>query len=405
MIDAEIVLRSLIGEPLVTVRRGRPNTIVEVSGDSAVVVTSRSPTGQRVPVAWLQDVLDRLGRGETLSLDPNSGSNSIGYRSSFLGAVLLTLPMIDVSDGSPPIAKLTPNYEAAPDVTAELELRLRMYADLVAGGGPERVAPGLLRSLGIYGGASGIWSDVARTRGIAGADAVTVGVLHTGRHYPDDLADSAALYHYPETRRPPGRDRSEIEATKAAGTLRLPVFVVLEEGSRRSVRKGWVATWDDEAQLFLIEFGVLPARVVRGDAVDSEPFELFESRQEMFRQTRGRPSQQRFKMQVLQRYGARCAFCDSAVREWLHAAHLAGDAESGSNDPRNGLPLCSNHHAAFDRGLVSVDPKDGRIYVRGYAVSELNVVRSDLAHLPAAPAVEALTYRWNLRASDDWLPV
>jgi hypothetical protein len=75
MIDAQIVLRSLIGEPLATVSRGRPNTIVEVSSDAAVVVTSRSPAGQRVPVAWLQEVLDRLGGGETLSLDPNSASS------------------------------------------------------------------------------------------------------------------------------------------------------------------------------------------------------------------------------------------------------------------------------------------------------------------------------------------
>jgi len=29
---------------------------------------------------------------------------------------------------------------------------------------------------------------------------VTVGVLHTGRHYPEDLAPDGIVYHYPVTR-------------------------------------------------------------------------------------------------------------------------------------------------------------------------------------------------------------
>jgi putative restriction endonuclease len=247
-----------------------------------------------------------------------------------------------------------------------------------------------------------VWNDVAHTRGIGDANSVTVGVLHTGRHYPGDLSDAALLYHYPETNRPAGRDRSEIEATRAAGRLRIPVFVILQEGTRRTVRKGWVATWDDEEQLFLIEFGSLPVRVPRGDNVDSDPFALFEDRQEVFRKTRGRPNQQRFKMQVVQRYGGCCVLCDSAVTEWLHAAHLAGDAESGSSDPRNGLPLCSNHHTAFDRGLISVDPSDGRVYLRGYSAADLDITRADLAHLPAQPAAEALWYRWKKREPEGW---
>jgi hypothetical protein len=169
-----------------------------------------------VPVAWLQDVLDRIQQGETIDIDPDD----VGYRSAFMGAVLRTLPMVLVSDASPPTAHLDPNYALSSDVLEELETRLRMYAELIAREGPASVSPATLRELGIYGGASGVWDDVARTRGIGGADSVTVGVLHTGRHYPDDLSDAALLYHYPETNRPTGRDRSEIEATKAAGRRR-----------------------------------------------------------------------------------------------------------------------------------------------------------------------------------------
>ena len=90
MIDAAIVLRSLVGERLATVTRGVPNTVLEVIGDEAVVGTSRSPTGRRVAIAEVQAAVDRLGNGEILAIDPQSGPASIGFRSSFIGAVLLS---------------------------------------------------------------------------------------------------------------------------------------------------------------------------------------------------------------------------------------------------------------------------------------------------------------------------
>jgi hypothetical protein len=399
MIDAEILARSLIGETLTTIT-GRPNTVVAAAGGNVTVATTRSPEGRPVAISWLQDVLDRLGVGEHVPIEPGS----VGYRSAFLGAVLLTLPMIEITNESPPIAAIDRGYPMRSDVLSELQVRLGMYADLLEAGGPESLAPNTLRSLGIYGGASGVWNDAGRTRGIGDADSVTVGLLHTGRHYPDDLSASAVRYHYPDTDRQPGRDRAEIEATKAAGRFRLPVFVVLQHSRSREVRKGWVAAWDDEAKEFLVEFGPEPVRLPRGDQVDNDPFELFEDREGVFRRTRGRPNQQRFHLQVLQRYGPRCALCGSAVGEWLHAAHLAGDAERGASDPRNGLPFCSNHHAAFDRGLVAISPANTRVYVNGYSASELGITTRDLSHLPAEPAAEALQYRWDRRESRGWEP-
>ena len=64
--------------------------------------------------------------------------------------------------------------------------------------------PTHLRDLGIYGGAQGIWVDKAHTASPEmGAYGVTVAVLHTGRHYADDLSDDGVIYHYPTTSRPP----------------------------------------------------------------------------------------------------------------------------------------------------------------------------------------------------------
>ena len=84
---ARTLLESLVGQPISTVT-GRPNTVLRVEGDSVVVATSRSPTGQPVPIEWVQSGLDQLlETGEIEVSVP-----SLGHRSSFGGAVLLTLP-------------------------------------------------------------------------------------------------------------------------------------------------------------------------------------------------------------------------------------------------------------------------------------------------------------------------
>lgn len=324
VINAEVLLRSVVGEPLATVT-GKPNTVLAVADGEALVATGRSPQGRPIPITWLQDVLDRLAGGETITAEATAGE----YRSAFLRAVLATLPQVEFVEAIPPAVRVDPTANTASDVRAEFEHRLGMWVALLDEQGPERVAPSVLRLLGIYGGASGIWADAARTRGIGGADSIAVGLLHTGRHYPDDLSDDALLYHYPVTDRPPGRDAAEVRAMKAAGDLRLPVFVVLQEGALRTVRKGWVATWDDDEQVALIEFGAAAVRVPSGDTVDAEPFELFEDQRRVIRRTRGRANQQRFKVQVIQRYGGASAFCrcpDQSAREALGVRSCAAPA-------------------------------------------------------------------------------
>jgi hypothetical protein len=45
--------------------------------------------------------------------------------------------------------------------------------------------------------------------------------------------------------------------------------------------------------------------------------------------------------------GWKCAVCGMRIVQLLDAAHIRGVAEGGSDDPRNGLMLCVNHHRAF----------------------------------------------------------
>ena len=100
--------------------------------------------------------------------------------------------------------------------------------------------------------ARGVWFDLSVTSS-TDPKGVTVGVLHTGSSYPDDLTDEQILYHYPTTKNA-GRDRHEVEATKAAADLQLPVFVIrYPTADLRDVRRGRIVGHDDDLEIFNIE--------------------------------------------------------------------------------------------------------------------------------------------------------
>ena len=76
----------------------------------------------------------------------------------------------------------------------ERERRLSLWGSIKALGA-ENASPRSLRDLGVYGGAQGIWVGKTITGHLA-ANGVTVGLLHTGRHYPDDVSEDGLIYHY-----------------------------------------------------------------------------------------------------------------------------------------------------------------------------------------------------------------
>ena len=280
-------------------------------------------------------------------------------------------------------------------VEEELALRKRMWQQVLAEGGPKGVEPKLLRQLGIYGGAQGIWVDKARTASLTeNGNGVTVGLLHTGVHYDDDMTESGVLYHYPETGRPPARDKAEVDATKACKVHRLPVFVMHKRGSLRDVFFGWVEDWDDQFAEFLITFGANPP--LPAPASD-DGFELMaKDRSRKTRETAARMNQNRFKFQVLARYEPSCAVCSIAAPEVLEAAHVFEVKHGGTDHPANGLVLCATHHRAFDRKLFAIEPESTRLIYRhdGPTKDDLRITRDDLRHLRNQPHSEALRARF-----------
>jgi hypothetical protein len=165
----------------------------------------------------------------------------------------------------------------ATSVAAEAGRRKALWGAIRAAGGPDAISPDLIRNLNVYSGARGIYADAETTSGLADAGgAVTVSLLHTGKVYPDELSADGVVYHYPDTLRP-GKDAQEIEATKAASRLGLPVFVIVTSSnpSLRDVRLGWVTGWNDSTQEFYVAFAdERPSPIPAVDAVDETPFRL-----------------------------------------------------------------------------------------------------------------------------------
>jgi putative restriction endonuclease len=281
-------------------------------------------------------------------------------------------------------------------VDSESERREKLWEALLSAGGPGMVPPKLIRDLGIYGGAQGIWVNKEMTGGVSDDGAgVAVGVLHNGSSYADDLSDDGVIYHYPTTNRRGGRDEAESAALRNANRLKLPVFVITRSPvnvARRDVHRGWVTDIDDASAQCLIEFydEVRPTVL---DHSGPEEFRLEANRAEIEHLSKRKKRSCRFTFEVGKRCGWRCAVCNIELKCLLDAAHIRGVADKGSDDPRNGLILCKNHHAAFDAGLLNFHPETGAVELSDHLSTEKIGITVSVLPEQLRPHIEALRWR------------
>jgi hypothetical protein len=223
-----------------------------------------------------------------------------------------------------------------------------------------------------------------------------VAILHTGRRYPDDLSEEGVIYHYPATGRPSGRDEAEVQGTKNAMRLDLPIFVILpgvSSKARRSVKLGWVKDFDDDSRQFFVLLGVTSPAYSRAPK-SNEPFVL-EERRTKNSTILARVGQQKFRFQILAQCGPKCAVCDIRHPALLKAAHIRGKRERGCDDWRNGIPLCGTHHDAFDAHLFGINPLSREILCRpGIEPGQIGLRENTIAVLKSRPHHDALAWRW-----------
>jgi len=278
-------------------------------------------------------------------------------------------------------------------IDTERERRKKMWDQLTAA--PE-ITAAMLKKLDVYRGQAGIFFDKAITEGPLSGSGIALSFRHTGETYADDLSDDGVIYHYPSTKRGGSHDEGEIESARTAFRLAMPVFVITgpKGASVRGVRLGYVEDYDDAAKFFLITFAQAPLKTVYANNAD--PFELTGALAEpTLKMVRSRPNQQRFAAAVFKLYGSMCAACGFDVAGIVVAAHLRPKKASGSDDPRNGLPLCANHHAAMDKGLWRLDPAGNKVVCApGVTAKSLNLTQTDLSHLTTQPHADAVQWLW-----------
>jgi HNH endonuclease len=113
-----------------------------------------------------------------------------------------------------------------------------------------------------------------------------------------------------------------------------------------------------------------------------------------------RARQQAFRFQVLAQYGSKCAVCSITHPSLIKAAHIRGKREKGSDDWRNGLPLCSTHHDAYDAHLFAIHP-DTLSVVTGREISPAAIGLGTrlLAVKHKRPHRDALAWRFSVTES------
>lgn len=124
-----------------------------------------------------------------------------------------------------------------------------------------------------------------------------------------------------------------------------------------------------------------------------------------------------FARRLYEAYGENCLLCGIGLG-LVEGAHIyPASAPESSDRVENGLPLCSNHHTAFDRYLLAFDPQSLEVVFRpdiivaaesDEAVAHfLKMTRPALADLPPLirPSADLLRRRYRFyRPSYDWLP-
>lgn len=255
-----------------------------------------------------------------------------------------------------------------------------------------------IRDLGLYGGASGVWVDKQKTSALI-EHGVAVGLLHTGKHYDDDVDETGILYHYPTTERPSSRDANEIQAMKNAKLLGIPIFVIENFHGGKKVNLAWMNDFDDNLRICVLTFhGVLPEHNKFHIADASNiGVKLFGEKRTKKVEIEKAERDPLFKFNILKRFQGKCLITGLDVTEMLDAAHIIPVASGGTEHPQNGLLLSASVHRALDSGLWAINPRTLQIETKNSG-PDAKRMKLEVIHLNTFANIlntEALTFRYE----------
>tara|TARA_Y100000766_G_scaffold257964_1_gene245890 strand:- start:53 stop:958 length:906 start_codon:yes stop_codon:yes gene_type:complete len=291
-------------------------------------------------------------------------------------------------------------------IQAERERRLQMWEEIQLITRERFLKSEDVKRIGCYNPGRGVWRDAKKTTGhlTDSGNGVCIGVLSVGR-YDDKIDGESGSYDYPYTKLK-GYDDGDIDSLRSALVLDLPVFLIqnLNAAGEVVTKKGapfrrvdLIRFLDDcPVGRFLV---FTSSKEGRSDYVlpkDVTP-SCFQKRE--LKKTTSiskKRSRSAFKAKLINSHGkCECSLCD-APKEVIEAAHIIPVADNGSDWFGNGILLCRNHHALFDKHKWTIDPTSlGIIPKSDFDLRSLQVIRSNIRHLKHSPGKEALDWRWN----------
>jgi hypothetical protein len=152
------------------------------------------------------------------------------------------------------------------------------------------------------------------------------------------------------------------------------------------------------------DYGPYRKQVEELEADADEPFDptgLKDARTRVLREVVQRRGQRKFRDELLEAYGGRCAITGCPVVPLLEAAHITPYLGPDTNAVKNGILLRADIHTLWDLGLLAVDPNTGEVWVSPdvddptYRVLSGQPLKHP-SHPAQHPAVSALQQQWDL---------
>jgi hypothetical protein len=255
----------------------------------------------------------------------------------------------------------------------------------------------------IHRGERGIYRDLSKTKKLSFNDGICLSILDTVGNYEDILTDTYLTYSYPDTKHE-SRDLGEINSLKICQKYNISIFVLLgleDDRSKKKVRLGYVQSYNDKQKTFLISFIdnkdilINPIEEVIEHQNDEEFIELFDNSRKKKKSTfsNRNNNQPKFNFDVFKYYENECAVC--TINHFLEAAHIIPVRDKGSDNKKNGLILCKNHHKAFDDIFFKINPENLKIEIIKEDKISLKVTKDNIQHLTNKPGKEFLEWRYK----------
>ena len=113
----------------------------------------------------------------------------------------------------------------------------------------------------------------------------------------------------------------------------------------------------------------------------------------------------RFRERVLSAYGHRCAICGSRCHTLATLKIAPWPFPASSDETSNGLALCPNHHQAYDKALITINPQYQVLFshARGQSLTQANLHSGVDAFVAALRPVIVLPAEDQLRPRRDLL--